>query len=265
MSSSALSTTRAGRAWEASLIAALVGLAVLAWGVTEWLATPPMRVGLLTGSGATATSTAASLATVGLFVVTWTVMMAAMMLPAVAPVVVTVDRWAARMGRPRRTTWLFVAGYLLAWGASGLVVYAAMAGVVPWLPTGAAAVRAGAVVLVVAGAYQFTPAKRTCLRHCRSPLAFVAQHTTRLRRGGLSGAGVGVVHGFFCLGCCWALMIVLILLGMMSLTWMAAVAAVVLSEKALPARWPVGALVGVTLISAGVVLFVAAHPLPALS
>lgn len=101
MSSQAVATAGAGRAWEAGLIAALLGLAALAWAATGWLATPHMRVGLLTMAPSMSdevTSAGASVAAVGLFLSVWLVMMAAMMLPAVAPVVVTVDRWARRTG-----------------------------------------------------------------------------------------------------------------------------------------------------------------------
>jgi len=149
------------------------------------------------------------------------------------------------------------------WGAAGLVVYATFMQLSPLLPVGEAAVRAGAVILVLAGVYQFTPLKHVCLRQCRSPLAFVAQYAAKLRRGGLAGTQVGAVHGLFCLGCCWVLMVVLLLLGMMSHTWMAAVAGVIFLEKVLPHSWPVSGVVGLVLIGAGVILFVSGQALPA--
>lgn len=204
-----------------------------------------------------------SLSALAPFLVTWVVMMVAMMFPAVVPVAVTVHRWVVRTGRSWSATVLFLAGYLAVWTASGVVVFAAAVGLVPLLPEGEAALRLGAGVLVLAGAYQLTPLKDVCLRQCRSPLAFVAHHTTELRRGGLAGARVGAIHGLFCLGCCWTLMIVLVLLGMMSLAWMAAVAGAILLEKVLPRGWPVTWVVGLVLVGAGVALMASPHALPA--
>lgn len=266
MTSSAGGAVRTAWIWQTALVGALLALSVLAWFVTGWLATPGMRLGLLTAAGPIPSGDMgepASVAAMGLFLATWVVMMAAMMLPAIAPVVVTFDRWVAGSGRPRSATWLFVAGYLLVWGAAGMVVYAAVTQLSPLLPTGQAAVRAGAVAVMLAGAYQFTPFKDRCLRQCRSPLGFVAEHATQLRRGGLAGTQVGAVHGLFCLGCCWALMLVLVLLGMMSLTWMAAIAGVIFLEKVLPRAWPVSTLVGITLVIAGVALLASGEALPA--
>lgn len=256
-------------------MATLLGLAALAWLATGRLATPHMRLGLLTGAGSMAGSMGGAAALVsmappspaamGLFLATWTVMMAAMMFPAIVPVVLTLHRWARRTRRSRWTAPLFVTGYLAVWGASGALFYVGTVYLAPLLPAGEAAVRSGAALLLLAGAYQFTPLKEACLRHCRSPLAFVAEHATRLRRGGATGARVGAVHGVFCLGCCWALMVVLVLLGMMSLAWMAAVAGMILLEKVLPRGWPVGALVGLALVGAGIALLISPRSLPALA
>lgn len=259
---------RSARLWEASLVGVLLALAALAWVVTERLAAPHMRLGVLTGAGSfpDGTGSGPPLAALGLFLAIWTVMMAAMMLPAVVPVVVTVHRWARRTRRSSSTrTAVFVAGYLLVWGASGAVVYAGIAVLGPVLPTGDAAVRLGGAVLVAAGAYQLSPLKDVCLRQCRSPLGFVAAHASRLTRGGLAAARVGAVHGGFCLGCCWALMLVLVLVGMMSLTWMAVVAGVVLAEKVAPRGRVVARVTAMGLLGAGVVVALSAGTLPALA
>jgi predicted metal-binding membrane protein len=157
---------------------------------------------------------------------------------------------------------LFVAGYLLVWASFGGIVYAVVHAA-PLMLGGETAIRAGAAVLVLAGVYQFTPLKSACLRHCRSPLAFVAEHTTRLGRGGIAAARVGAVHGAFCLGCCWTLMLVLLVLGMMSLAWMAAVAAVIFAEKVLPRGWAVRRAAGFVLVGAGIVLMLSPRALPA--
>ena len=91
----------------------------------------------------------------------------------------------------------------------------------------------GAVLLVAAGLWQLTPVKHACLRQCQSPLAFLAANTARLGRGRLGTVHAGIRHGGFCLGCCWSLMLVLVLLGMMNLAWMALVATVVSAERLL--------------------------------
>jgi predicted metal-binding membrane protein len=200
----------------------------------------------------------------GLFLVTWVVMMVAMMFPAIVPVVITFDRWVRRARRPRSATMAFVGGYLLVWTGFGLIVYTAVVLFQPRLPMGDDAIRLGAALLILAGMYQFTPLKSRCLRQCRSPLAFIAQHTLQLRRGGFGTARVGIVHGTFCLGCCWGLMLVLVLLGMMSLSWMAAVAGVIFIEKVVPRGSLVTPALAVMLVGLGFTLLVSPRPLPTL-
>ena len=265
MTTPAPGVARAYRWWEAALVGSLLGLSALAWLLTGWLAMPEMRHGLLTGaSSMTSMSStgAAIMPMVGLFLVTWVVMMVAMMFPAVSPVVVTFDRWVRRTHRSRVATVMFVAGYLLVWTVSGLVVYFALVHLGPFLPSGEGALRWGGGLLVLAGGYQLTPLKQMCLRHCRSPLAFVAQHAVQLRRGSLGAGRVGVVHGIYCLGCCWALMLILVLLGMMNLAWMAAVAAVIFVEKVLPRGPLVAKIVALLLIAVGVALLVSSLGVP---
>ncbi len=252
------------RMWEAALVGTLFGLSALAWLVAGQLSMPQMRHGLLTGAASMRSMSspeAGSMPMVGLFLLTWVVMMVAMMFPSVSPVVVTFDRWVRRTRPSRWSTVLFVSGYLLVWTLSGLVIYAAAVYLAPLLPSGGGGLRWGGGLLVLAGGYQLSPLKRVCLRHCRSPLAFVAQHATQLQRGGLSGGRVGLIHGVYCLGCCWALMIVLALVGMMSLAWMAAVAAVIFLEKVLPRGSLVSRTVAVLLIAVGFGLMVAPHAL----
>jgi predicted metal-binding membrane protein len=185
------------------------------------------------------------------FLVLWALMMAAMMLPAVAPLVSLYLRTLrARSGgwtRACRTACL-VAGYLGVWEAFGLVVFA-----VAWAG-GELAVRAphlapwvGAVVFAGVGVYQLTPLKDRCLRQCRSPLGFL------VRFGGYSGRlrdlRVGLVHGGYCLGCCWGLMIVLVAVGVMNLAWMVGVAAAVFLEKTWRRGKPFSVSLGLALIA----------------
>ncbi|ANY80937.1 metal-binding protein [Microvirga ossetica] len=190
------------------------------------------------------------------FVAMWTVMMAAMMLPAMTPMVLT---FAAAQARRTRTmaipTWIFVAGYLLVWLAAGLLVYILVqAGSLVaahltsaererWAPVALGA------VLVGAGLYQFTSLKRTCLAHCRSPLAFVALHWRDGRTGALR---MGLRHGVYCLGCCWALFAVLVAAGVMSVAWMLLLTLVIAIEKLLPLGQRASAGIGVGLIVLGV-------------
>ena len=169
----------------------------------------------------------------------WAVMMVAMMLPSAAPVtllVLSIARKRREAGAaPRLSTASFVLGYLAVWFA-----FAAAATVLQWqldaaellsetMAFGSKLVAGG--VLVVAGIYQLTPLKHACLRHCRSPLEFILHHW----RDGAPGAFVsGVRHGAFCLGCCWMLMALLFVGGIMNLAWIAGIALIVLLEKTLP-------------------------------
>ncbi len=190
------------------------------------------------------------------FVAMWTVMMAAMMLPAMTPMVLT---FAAAQARRTRTmaipTWIFIAGYLLVWLAAGLLVYILVQAGSSFVAHLSSAERerwaplALGAVLVGAGLYQFTPLKRTCLAHCRSPLAFVALHWRDGRFGALR---MGLRHGVYCLGCCWALFAVLVAAGLMSVAWMLLLTLVVAIEKLLPLGQRAAAGIGLALLILGV-------------
>ena len=189
--------------------------------------------------------------------VMWAVMMVAMMLPSAAPVTLLVAGIARRRGQAGgaagRSTALFVTGYLATW-----LSFALAATLVQWGLTEAGllsatmaladAVIAG-VVLIAAGIYQWTPLKEACLRHCRSPLDFLLFHW---REGAVGALRSGVRHGAFCLGCCWMLMALLFVGGVMNLAWVAGLALLVLIEKTLPGgRW-VGRATGAVLFLWGV-------------
>jgi predicted metal-binding membrane protein len=174
------------------------------------------------------------------FLTTWVVMLAAMMFPSVAPMVTAyakIGRRRRETGRyaPRGSTALFVAGYLLAWTAFGLVAYAlfeAAASLVPGgLTAGPAGRYAAAGVILAAAVYQLTPAKNVCLTKCRTPLDFILH---RLRPGYSGALRMGAEHGAWCVGCCWALMVALFALGVMSVGWMALVGAFIAVEKMRP-------------------------------
>jgi predicted metal-binding membrane protein len=187
----------------------------------------------------------------GPFLGTWTAMMAAMMLPSAAPMIL-LHRLGAD-GRLRTQLWsaAFVGGYLIVWGSVGIVVWgASMAASAVVTPEARAL--AVAAILLTAGVYQFTPLKSTCLRACRTPADFLLTHWRR----GLSGQlRLGVEHGLYCLGCCWALMALFVGVGAMSLTWAVGIALVVLVEKVRPEGIAVGRIAGALLIAAAVLVF----------
>ena len=168
------------------------------------------------------------------FVSAWVVMMAAMMLPSAAPLVL-LYRAAGSHGRAVNTVPL-VAGYLLAWAAFGAFVYSAqqaLAAVVQSNATlGDARPYAVAAILAVAGVYQFTPLKQACLRQCRSPLDFLMQRWRGT--GAFDALRLGADHGVYCVGCCWGLMAVLVVAGSMSLIWVVLIALIVFVEKLMP-------------------------------
>jgi predicted metal-binding membrane protein len=168
----------------------------------------------------------------------WALMMVGMMIPSAAPMIVLhahVARRSQAQDRPLASTSAFAAGYLLTWSAFSLVaamIQGALVHIalVTETMTSASTVLAG-IVLIAAGLYQWTPMKHACLAHCRSPFHFLSQHWRPGRRGALR---MGIEHGAYCVGCCWAMMGVLFAVGIMNLLWIAAIAAFVLIEKAAP-------------------------------
>lgn len=168
---------------------------------------------------------------VSTFLSGWVVMMAAMMLPAIIPVVMLVGRWSRSQGQPQYRLVAFVAGYLLVWGLAGVAYYALIELLARSIPSSEMGVRIAASVLLLAGIYQFSPLKDRCLTACRTPLSFLMTHGGRMARGALGYVDVGARHGLFCLGCCWMLMVVLALLGIMNILWMLLVAGVIFAEK----------------------------------
>jgi predicted metal-binding membrane protein len=175
----------------------------------------------------------------GAYVGTWTVMMAAMMLPSVAPFALLYARGATSASAPG----FLAAGYLSVWALIGIPAYAIDRALGMDHPTATAA------VLIAAGLYQFSPLKDACLRRCRTPADFLIQHW----HPGLRGAfRIGAEHGMFCVGCCIGLMAVLVIAGGMGLVWVAAIALVVAAEKLSPYGRQVALAGGVALIAAGI-------------
>jgi predicted metal-binding membrane protein len=199
-----------------------------------------------------------SLAGLIAFLVSWAVMMAAMMFPAAAPMVLlfrTVATQRQARGDAFVPTWMFVAGYLLVWTAVGAITWVVVQGLSDLVGRLDAPARAtwGSValgaVLIGAGLYQLTPLKRLCLDHCRSPLAFVMSHW---REGRLGALRMGLSHGAYCLGCCWALFAVLVAAGIMSLAWMLLLTLIVFAEKVLPGGQRTSQVVGIALVALGI-------------
>jgi predicted metal-binding membrane protein len=179
-----------------------------------------------------------------LFVPMWTLMMAAMMLPSVTPLAVLYARTnprAAQIGG-------LVLGYLAVWAAAGLPAYG-LAWLAGWLTGGhpGAAHAAAVAVFAVVGAYQLSPLKDRCLAHCRSPLALLLHYGSY--RGKARDLRVGAHHGGYCLGCCWALMLILIAVGVMNVAAMVGLAALVLVEKTWSRGVAAGRLAGVAALA----------------
>ena len=205
------------------------------------------------------------------FIGTWVVMMAAMMFPSIAPMVLMFAR--IQEGRrerggavPASLTALFVAGYIVSWAAAGLVAYglfrlgrATLGDTFSWENAGP--YLAGGVI-VAAAIYQLTPLKDVCLRYCRSPMMFFLSHSHPGRVGALR---MGLEHGGFCVGCCWMLMAALFALGIMSIGWMAFIAALIAIEKLLPWKDVANRAIAVLLLVLGLAVAFAPEKVPGLT
>ena len=185
----------------------------------------------------------------------WAVMMVAMMLPSAAPMLSTYARIASSREASRAYhVWMFAAGYLAVWTAFSLA-----ATVLQYALQSAAIISnglrttpvAGGIILAAAGIYQLTPLKNVCLKRCRTPIGFFM---TNWRDGAAGAFAMGLEHGAFCTGCCWMLMALLFVAGVMNLAWVAAISVLVLAEKAAPFGRAIALASGVAMIAAGLVL-----------
>jgi predicted metal-binding membrane protein len=234
------------------LVAVLFVLSGVAW----WSTADRMR-GMDGGPGT-------ELGTLGWFLGVWLVMMAAMMFPSVAPTVALYSRMTRE--RSPAAPLVFMSSYLLTWGAAGLVAFGVsdaggrvLSDVLVWDGAGR---WLAAGVLLAAAVYELTPVKNVCLSKCRSPLGFLLGSW----RDGHSGAlRMGVRHGAWCVGCCWALMASLFALGVMSIAWMALVAALIAVEKTLPWRRTATYGTALILLALGLLLLVAPAAIPGLT
>jgi predicted metal-binding membrane protein len=201
-----------------------------------------------------------------LFLMIWVVMMVAMMFPTAAPMILTFHKLQASKrarGEAFVSTWVFVAAYLLVWGLAGVVAFAgasaaeAVAARAALSP--ATAARIGGAFLVVAGAYQLTPFKDLCLAKCRTPIGFIM---TSWRDGTAGALRMGLLHGGYCLGCCWLLFVVLFPLGIMNISAMAVITLVVFAEKTLPWGRLIARGTAAVLVAYGAAVIVAPRALP---
>lgn len=244
------STTQAAKLSERSVaLIALAGVTLLAWGYTIHLASA-MHSGAMV-SMATDVVLAWGLRDIAFTLVMWAVMMFAMMLPSAGPMVLT---FAATAGEPRTKsfTGLFISGYLVIW-----TLFSVGATLLQWLMHSLGLLgpdaqvltpKLGAALLILAGLYQFSPLKYACLSTCRSPANFLV---TEWRNGARGAFVMGLRHGMYCVGCCWMLMLLLFVAGVMNLLWVAGIAAVVFVEKTLPSQAPFFRVVGIAAIVGG--------------
>jgi predicted metal-binding membrane protein len=234
-----------------ALVSLLFGLAAIAWWVTA-----ARMAGMDAGPGT-------DLGALGWFLGVWVVMMAAMMLPSLAPTVALYDRMTREHDWVRPL--LFTASYVLVWAATGLLAYglfrlgrSALGGPLAW-HAGGRYLAAG--VLATAAAYELTPLKLVCLSKCRSPLGFLLGTWREGRSGAVE---MGAKHAAWCMGCCWALMAALFALGAMSVVWMGVVAGLIAIEKTLPwrrvATWGTAGL----LLALALAVLIAPHSAPGL-
>lgn len=231
------------------VLGAVLVLSALSWGYIVHLA------GAMGGSDAGMAGPAMQSWTAGelfLLFAMWAVMMVAMMLPSAAPMLLmfaTVHRRRSARGRPSVSSAVFMLGYLLVWSG-----YSVLATLAQWglhsaalLSPGMVATSTvlGGVILVAAGIYQWTPLKRSCLSACSSTIGFLS---TEWREGTRGALLMGMRHGQYCVGCCWILMAILFVGGVMNLLWVAAIAVFVLIEKAAPAGEWAGRATGLALV-----------------
>ncbi len=242
----------------AVVVAGLAGITAIAW---VYLFTVAADMGDMGAMAAIRVKPWAPLDFLLMFLM-WAVMMVAMMVPSAAPMILlfaAINRKQREKGHAVASTGTFAAGYLAVWAAFSLAATLLQWGLEeaallsPMMVSTSPVLGGG--LLIAAGIYQWTPLKHACLKHCRSPLHFLAHGW----RKGSGGAFVmGLEHGAFCVGCCWFLMGLLFAGGVMNLLWVAAIAAFVLVEKVLPHGVLTGRLSGALLTGAGLIVLLQA-------
>lgn len=250
-----------GSALEASLRrdrsvvgAALAALVALAWSYLLWLG---HDMGMNAGAAVAPAYQPWDATRFAFMFVMWAVMMVGMMMPSAAPMILLytrVGRLAERHGKPLAATGFFAGGYLLAWTVFSLAATFGQWGLEYVLLLSPMMVSTSgifsALVLISAGIYQWSPLKDACLEHCQSPLVFIQRHGG-FQRHPAGSLSIGFQHGIYCIGCCWALMTLLFVGGVMNFLWAAGIAAFVLLEKVLPGVHWLPRFAGAALVAAG--------------
>jgi predicted metal-binding membrane protein len=201
-----------------------------------------------------------------IFLVAWQAMIAAMMLPSSLPLISLFARTSAAQPQPGRVMASFLGGYVAVWTGFGAIAFIGDLGIhttvdsVPWLSRHDWLI--AAATLTLAGAFQFTSLKDACLRECRHPAAFLL---SRYDRGADAAFRLGRAHGLYCLGCCWALMLVMFGAGVASLWWMAVLTALMVYEKTAPKGRRAVPVAGVAFLALGALTFIQPGWLPSLS
>jgi predicted metal-binding membrane protein len=238
------------------------GAILLVAALATWIVVVERMRGMDAGPGT-------DLGGLGWYLGIWVTMMAAMMLPSVAPMVLLFDKVSTERARrdvPYVPTWVFTLAYFAVWTGYGLLAYGVYRGVRALDPGVLAWDRGGPYVvgalLVLAGLYELTPLKSVCLRHCRSPLHFVVAGW----RNGVTGAvRMGAEHGAYCVGCCWGLMVILFALGVMSLVWMGVVAGLIFVQKVAPHGDRLSRPFAVAFVAVGIWIASASSTVPGLT
>ena len=238
------------------VFAGIIGLTALAWGYLFYVA---QEMGGMDPGMMMVQMRSWTAADFGFMFLMWAVMMVGMMVPTAAPMVLlfaTNSRRLREQQQPYVPTVVFLSGYVVVW--SGFAVTATLGNwalhvndLMSSMMGKSANIYLGGGLLIAAGLFQLSPLKYVCLKHCRSPLSFL---TNDWREGAWGAFTMGLHHGAFCLGCCWVLMGLLFVLGIMNLLWIAVLAAFVLLEKVAPAGQYVGMAAGVLLVIWGVLL-----------
>jgi predicted metal-binding membrane protein len=250
----------------AVILYALLGLAAVGWGLVIWQAGNDSSMSMsMRGEGEMGLDLTMGMAA-PLFLATWVAMMVAMMFPAAAPMILLfdrVERGKREAGRSYVPTVYFVGAYLAIWTVFGVFAFALAGGVerlavnADWI-TGEWA-RIGGVLLIAAGLYQLTPLKNVCLSKCQSPMSFLM---TSWREGKVGAVQMGLLHGGYCVGCCWLLFVILLPLGVMNVAAMIVIALLVFGEKTLPVGHRLARIAALVLVAYGVVVIMFPDALP---
>ncbi len=238
------------------ILALLLVLAAVSWVILIWQAaiSDKQGMGIMAGMDAP------------LFIAIWIVMMVAVMFPTAAPMILIFAQVYAgkrEHGQPFVPTWIFVSSYLLVWTLFGMLAYAAALGAEElgkqsmWLMDNAASFGGG--VLILAGLYQLSPLKHSCLSKCRTPMNFIL---SSWREGYWGSFRMGLEHGFYCLGCCWLLFIILFPLGVMNVAAMAVITFLIFAEKSLALGQKIAKIAAMVLIVYGALVIFVPSMLP---